>query len=77
MSRLIAYLKNPAVMVPLVVAAAGGVWAIFIFLVPSPVTHKVEVPAQTITGTNGIAIGGSAVNSTMIVGGSPNSERHP
>jgi hypothetical protein len=67
-----------ALFVPIVIAAAGGVWAVFTYVLPTDKPAKVPQPAAVSAGPGGVAAGRDISGSTINIGPlSPPSSESP
>jgi hypothetical protein len=60
-----------ALFVPIVIAVAGGVWAVFTYVFPADKAAKVSQPAAVSAGQGGVAAGRDIKGSTITIGPAP------
>jgi hypothetical protein len=60
-----------ALLVPIVIAVAGGFWAVFTYVFPADKAGKVAQPPAVTSGPGGVAAGRDISGSTINIGQSP------
>jgi hypothetical protein len=58
-------------LVPIVIAVAGGVWAVFTYVFPADKQEKVAQPPTVTSGPGGVAAGRDISGSTINIGQPP------
>ena len=63
-------------LVPIVIAVAGGVWAVFTYVFPADKPAKLTQPPAVSAGPGGVAAGRDISGSTITIAPSPEPPRH-
>ena len=58
-------------LVPIVIAVAGGFWAVFTYVFPADKPEKAAQPPTVSAGAGGVAAGRDISNSTLTIGRLP------